>query len=586
MNKLKKIFLTAVATLTVATVSAAGEEPAAESYRNNRHPLLQKDYIQLPLGTIRAEGWMHDQLTRMRDGMTGHLDKVYTKVMGPRNGWLGGDGDVWERGPYWIDGLLPLAYLLNDQALIEKVQPWIEWTLASQKPNGYFGPDTDRDYEPGLQRNNAQDWWPKMVMLKVMQQYYTATQDRRVIDFMTRYFRYQLDELPKNPLGKWTFWGEQRGGDNLMVVYWLYNITGDKFLLDLGELIHKQTFNWTDIFLNQNHLRRQHSLHCVNLAQGFKEPIVYYQQGKDSKQIQATRQAVNDIRHTIGLPTGLWGGDELLRFGKPTTGSELCTAVEMMYSLETILEVTGDMQWADYLERVAYNALPTQVTDDYSARQYYQQTNQIAVTREWREFFPFHLRIPGWCKQPVVKLNGKPLTVDAYPGTVTRINREWKEGDILSLELPMEVTVSRWYENSAVVERGPLVYALKMNEKWEKKAFESDKSDVYGKWYYEVTSDSPWNYALPARSFSPDRIKDAFTVEKSDITTPYPWNVENAPIRIKTKAMRLNGWTQVRGSAGPVPYYTQQGKDFGDEETIELIPYGCTTLRITEFPVR
>ena len=70
-------------------------------------------------------------------------------------------------------------------------------------------------------------------------------------------------------------------------------------------------------------------------------------------------------------------------------------------------------------------------------------------------FFPFHLRIPGWCKQPVVKLNGKPLTVDAYPGTVTRINREWKEGDILSLELPMEVTVSRWYE-TALLSNGTL----------------------------------------------------------------------------------------------------------------------------------
>lgn len=91
MNKLKKIFLTAVTTLTVVTAATAGEEPAAEGYRNNRHPLLQKDYIQLPLGTIRAEGWIHDQLARMRDGMTGHLDKIYTKVMGPRNGWLGGD---------------------------------------------------------------------------------------------------------------------------------------------------------------------------------------------------------------------------------------------------------------------------------------------------------------------------------------------------------------------------------------------------------------------------------------------------------------------------------------------------------------
>lgn len=679
MNKLIKIIFASFATLTIASAAPAGGESVSGNYLNNRQPLLQKTYIELPLGSIKAEGWMQEQLVRMKNGMTGHLDEVYEKVMGPRNGWLGGDGDVWERGPYWIDGLLPLAYILNDQALIEKVKPWIEWTLASQKPNGYFGPDTDRSYEPGLQRDNAQDWWPKMVMLKIMQQYYTATNDARVIGFLTNYFKYQLAELPKNPLGKWTFWGEQRGGDNLMVVYWLYNITGDKFLLDLGELIHKQTFNWTDIFLNQDHLSRQHSLHCVNLAQGFKEPIVYYQQNKDPKQIQATKKAVRDIHNTIGLPTGLWGGDELLRFGKPTAGSELCTAVEMMYSLEEMLEITGDIQWADYLERVTYNALPTQVTDDYSGRQYYQQTNQVAVTRDWREFstphedtdilfgeltgypcctsnlhqgwpkfvqnlwyatadngiaalvyapsqvsakvangitvnikeetdypfeeairfnisfadkkvkqafFPFHIRIPAWCKNPVVKLNGEPVTIDTYPGTVARVNHEWKNGDVLSVELPMEVAVSRWYDNSAVVERGPLVYALKMNEKWEKKTFENEKAGEYGKWYYEVTSDSPWNYALLHRSFSPEQIKTSFTVEKSSAVPIYPWNVENAPIRIKTKAKRVNNWTLVRGSAGPVPFFTQQGNDVGEEETIELIPYGCTTLRITEFPVR
>lgn len=679
MNRIKTIVLASLASVMVAQAGNE-QEIVGGNYLNNRQPLLQKDYIELPLGAIRAEGWMQEQLVRMKEGMTGHLDKVYEPVMGARNGWLGGDGDVWERGPYWIDGLLPLAYILNDEALKEKIKPWVEWTLASQKPDGYFGPDTDRTPEPGLQRDNARDWWPKMVMLKVMQQYYSATEDTRVLDFFTKYFKYQLAELPKTPLGHWTFWGEQRGGDNLMMVYWLYNITGDKFLLDLGELIHQQTFNWTDIFLNQDHLSQQHSLHCVNLGQGFKEPVVYYQQNKDPKQIEAVESAVRQIHNTIGLPTGLWGGDELLRFGRPTAGSELCTAVEMMYSLEEILEITGGVQWADYLERVAYNALPTQVTDDYSARQYFQQFNQVEVTRKWREFstphedtdvvfgvltgypcctsnlhqgwpkfvqnlwyatadngiaalvyapsnvkakvangievniqeqtnypfeetirfnvsfadkkvkqafFPFHVRIPAWCEQPVLKVNGKPVQTDAYPGQVSRVNREWKEGDVLTLELPMKVAVSRWYDNGAVVERGPLLYALKMDEKWVKKTMEPENVREYGEWYYEVTSDTPWNYALSSRLFDPDKIQENFIVEKSDKIADYPWNVENAPITIKTKAKRLNNWTVVRGSAGPISYFTQQGNDMGDEvETIELIPYGCTTLRVAEFPVR
>lgn len=679
MNRFKTIVLASLASVMVAQAGNE-QEGVSGNYLNNRHPLLQKEYIELPLGAIRAEGWMQEQLVRMKEGMTGHLDQVYEPVMGARNGWLGGDGDVWERGPYWIDGLLPLAYILNDEALKEKIKPWVEWTLASQKPNGYFGPDTDRAPEPGLQRDNARDWWPKMVMLKVMQQYYSATEDTRVLDFFTKYFKYQLAELPKTPLGHWTFWGEQRGGDNLMMVYWLYNITGDKFLLDLGELIHRQTFNWTDIFLNQDHLSQQHSLHCVNLGQGFKEPVVYYQQNKDPKQIEAVESAVRQIHNTIGLPTGLWGGDELLRFGRPTAGSELCTAVEMMYSLEEILEITGGVQWADYLERVAYNALPTQITDDYSARQYFQQFNQVQVTREWREFstphedtdvvfgvltgypcctsnlhqgwpkfvqnlwyatadngiaalvyapsnvkakvangievniqeqtnypfeetirfnvsfadkkvkqafFPFHVRIPAWCEQPVLKVNGKPVQTDACSGQIARVNREWKEGDVLTLELPMKVAVSRWYDNGAVVERGPLLYALKMDEKWVKKTMEPEKVREYGEWYYEVTSDTLWNYALSSRLFDPNKIQENFIVEKSDKIADYPWNVENAPITIKTKAKRLNNWTVVRGSVGPISYFTQQGNDMGDEvETIELIPYGCTTLRVAEFPVR
>ena len=674
----KSILLTMATTAFSALATASTSDGVSGNYSNNRQPLLQKTYIELPIGAIKAEGWMQEQLIRMKNGMTGNLDKIYEKVMGPRNGWLGGDGDVWERGPYWIDGLLPLAYLLDNDGLKEKVKPWIEWTLASQKPNGYFGPDTDRPYERGLQRSNAHDWWPKMVMLKIMQQHYSATGDQRVINFMTQYFKYQLAELPKTPLGNWTFWGAQRGGDNLMMVYWLYNITGEPFLLELGELIHKQTFNWTDVFLNQDHLSRQLSMHCVNLAQGFKEPVVYYQQNKEQKQIDAVKKAVIDIRRTIGLPTGLWGGDELLRFGEPTTGSELCTAIEMMFSLEEMLEITGDVQWADYLERVAYNALPTQITDDFSARQYYQQTNQVAATREWREFttphddtdvifgelngypcctsnmhqgwpklvqnlwyatadngiaalvygpsnvkakvangitvqikeetnypfdeainfkfsfadkktkkafFPFHLRIPEWCKAAIIRINGEVVNADNYSGEITKIRREWQQGDVLTLELPMEITSSEWYSRAAVIERGPLVYALKMNEQWEKKTFGPEEQD-YGQWYYEVTSDSQWNYGLMEDDLKPQNIKQKFTIEKKNTVAAYPWNVENAPIVIKTKGYPVKGWKIDRGSTGKVPYYTQQGGDFGEAQDIELIPYGWTTLRITELPIR
>lgn len=680
MKQLLAIAFSGLITMTSLAASSTGSgESINVNYPNNRHPLVTKPYMELPIGAVRPEGWLKIQMERMCTGMTGRLDSIYTQVMGSRNGWLGGDGDVWERGPYWIDGLLPLAYIMNDQALIKKVQPWIEWTLASQQANGYFGPDTDRPYEHGLQRDNARDWWPKMVMLKVMQQYYSATGDQRVVQFLTNYFKYQLAELPKTPLGHWTFWGEQRGGDNLMVVYWLYNITGDKFLLELGELIHQQTFNWTDVFLNQDHLARQNSLHCVNLAQGFKEPVIYYQQNPDSRQIESVKKAVRTMRHTIGFPTGLWAGDELLRFGNPTQGSELCTAVEMMFSLEKMVEITGDVQWADHLERIAYNALPTQIKDDFSARQYYQQINQVAITCEGRNFvsphedtdivfgelagypcctsnlhqgwpkltrhlwfatadngiaalvyapsevmakvgngiavritedtqypfeetirfeltfpdkkvktafFPFHLRIPAWCQNPVVKVNGEVIPAEAYPGQIARLNREWRNGDVIQLELPMEVSTSKWFDDAVVVERGPLLYSLKMNENWVRKTDDRPNSSHKGEWYYEVTSDTPWNYCLSHNQLKKEVLSKHFIVQKADHIASYPWTLENAPITIQAKGRRLYPWKMFKGSAGPINYFLQAKDDMGEEEAIELIPFGCTTLRVTEFPVR
>ena len=114
MKKLMSLLLAGLLLVTTAATAAA-------PYANNRAPLREKPFVKLPLGAIRAEGWLRDQLQRQADGLTGHLDSVYPEVMGPRNGWLGGDGDVWERGPYWIDGLLPLAYTHGDEDILHTI---------------------------------------------------------------------------------------------------------------------------------------------------------------------------------------------------------------------------------------------------------------------------------------------------------------------------------------------------------------------------------------------------------------------------------------------------------------------------------
>ncbi|MFD0878286.1 beta-L-arabinofuranosidase domain-containing protein, partial [Massilia pinisoli] len=199
-----------------------------------------------------------------------------------------------------------------------KAQEWIEWSIKNQRPDGYFGPYPfdAKTMKPikGTQQTISEDWWPKMVMLKVFQQYYMATQDKRVVTLMDKYFRYQLKMLPTVPLGKYTFWAEQRGGDNLQIVYWLYNITKEKYLLDLAEIIHKQSFNWTTILTN-NTIRKMNpypDLHCVNVAQGIKEPLIYYQQHPEAQYSYAVKEGLSALRDVHGFVNGMYGGDEQL----------------------------------------------------------------------------------------------------------------------------------------------------------------------------------------------------------------------------------------------------------------------------------
>ena len=677
--KNKRILSLFYVVLFLSILSTKAQQTDRTNYINNRYPLVQNPYIELPLGSIKAKGWLLEMLKRQKSGASGHMDTLYPLVMGERNGWLGGDGDQWERGPYWIDGLLPLAYILDDKELKQKVQPWVEWALSSQQSNGYFGPAKDYPYEAGVQRDNSADWWPRMVVLKILQQYYSTTADKRVISFMTNYFKYQLETLPVKPLGNWTFWANYRVGDNLQVVHWLYNITGDRFLLDLGEILHKQGHDFTNMFLNSNDMSRFNSIHCVNLAQGLKEPIIYYQQNPDKKYLQALKKGFADIKYFNGQAQGMYGGDEGLHGNNPTQGVELCAIVEMMFSLENMSRITGDIAYMEHLEKVAFNALPTQITDDFMQKQYFQQANQVMITRHTRNFyedlshgqtdvtfgtlngypccfsnmhqgwpkftqnlwyatpdnglaalmfspseivakvgngvnvrmtedtyypmdekirftlnildkktssvdFPFHIRIPSWCKSAKISLNGKELRT-ATGNTIEIIQRIWKDGDYIEIDMPMDIKIDEtWFENSISVERGPLVYALKIEEEWKKKELEGQDKISFGDWYWEVLPKSKWNYGIV--NFNRNETNEVFKVviDKEKLKTGYPWNLENASIELKVKAKIIPSWTLYNEMSGPLPHSTNR-LAIDKIEEITLIPYGCTTLRISQFPV-
>ncbi len=666
---IQNAILTTLAALALAGVVAARAEAAYpgetefvqrvkpgtnKHYTSQRAPLLPTPFMKLDVGSIKPKGWLRKQLELEADGFIGNLGEISEFLKKPGNAWLSktGEGDHgWEEVPYWLKGYGDLGYVLGDKRIVDEARVWIEAALASQRDDGFFGP---RAALTSL--NGKPDLWAHMVMLNALQTYYEYCGDKRVIKLMTEYFRWQ-NTIPEGDLLN-GYWPVIRGGDNLASIYWLYNRTGDAWLLELAEKMHRHTADWTAGVANE---------HGVNFAQAFREPATYYLQAQDKKFKDATYRDYDEFRGIYGqAPGGLYGADENARPGyiDPRQAAETCTMVEMMLSCEMLYTSLGDPLWADRCEDVALNSLPASMTADLKALRYLTAANhaisdsgnkapgiqnggpmfhfdpnkhrccQHNVSHGWPYYaenlwqatagnglvatfyapcevtakagsatytiseetsypfdetvkltfktdapsvFPLYLRVPSWCKNPDITLNGQKFAFKAKSGGFIKIERAWTSRDVLLLRLPMSVQLTRWAKNkdSVSVNRGPLTYSLKIGERMAR----NGGTDKWQAW--DLLPTTPYNYGLVLAEKKPEA---GFQVVKRGIPAngqPFQWDA--APIELTAKARRIPAWKVdyqgLLNTLQPSPAKTNE-----PIETITLVPMGCARLRIASFP--
>ncbi|MDR0670946.1 MAG: glycoside hydrolase family 127 protein, partial [Oscillospiraceae bacterium] len=644
--------------------SAAAVRAGNANYYSNQGALVPDAFAALPLSAVRASGWLENQLLLQKNGLTGHMH-LFNEYNAATSRWLGAaSGEAWERGPYYMRGLVALAFTLDDETLKAEAMQWIEAVLGSQRANGSFGP------------TSLGDWWPNMPVLLALRDYYGYTEhigapDARVLPFMEAYFHYEADNLSRYRL---TNWADARGGDNVDSVYWLYNRLYDaerpedtEWLLRLGETLIGQTNNWADIYNNSTA-----RYHVVNTSQGLKTPAVHYQYNKDAAWRDA---AANGILHwgiDHGRIDGLPNADEAARDNRATRGTETCGIVENLLSMEITERILGDAWIGDYIERVAYNALPAATTPDGTGHVYFVQQNQVLATMGsygfandhgdsvtfgapsgydccfsnyhmgWAKFvqsmwmatyggglavtaygpnqvtakvadgktarfsqktdYPFKdtvalsyggdeaafelkLRIPAWAVDPVVTVNGA-VCEGVVSGAYYTVDRVWTYGDAVNLVFPSEITASTWYNNSVGIEKGALIYGLKIDEEW-RRLDGTDGNDLrelkvsrHGDHpTREVYAASRWNYGLVVDYDDPAA---GFAVEEAAQVPLQPFSAETAPVTLKATGQIVPEWTLDGNMAGPQPFITPYDETM--TEPVELIPYGAGRLRVSQFP--
>ena len=589
---------------------------------------------------IKPTGWLKNQLTLQANGLAGNLDKVWRDVRD--SSWIGGNAEGWERVPYWLDGFIPLATLLDDKDMQERAKKYIDAILAQQKPDGWICPCQDEN-------RATYDTWAVILITKVLVVYYECTKDERVpkaiYDALKNYY-----ELLKSGTIKMFNWSKARWFEGFIAIKFTLDRYNEPWLYELAKILKAGGEDYPALKPKWAHPINRWDIqtHIVNMGMMLKYEAVSCDILKEEYKDMAT-DLYDYLYKYNGTVWGGFTGDECLSGLSAIQGTELCAVVEQMYSYEHLFAYTGENKWAELLELMAFNALPATISDDMWTHQYDQMSNQIACKRFWgKSLFGtntddahmFGLEPcygcctanhgQGWPKLAISAFMHKDNTViNLLP--IPSILDEAKCTIKIETEYPFENTFK--YEISAkedfdfVIRVNSFSKNLTLNNKKMpakdiKLSFKKGEQTTLNISFETIPQfiKRPHNlnsvkcgsiiYALPV-SFKEEMLEyenngierkfpycDYELIPQSDWNYGFnnkdvtfiknqvdkiPFSSKNPPCVIKANMQKID-WGYEFGYDSVCAKVPRSTKAISEAEEITLYPYGCAKLRVTEIP--
>ena len=589
---------------------------------------------------IKPTGWLRRQLEIQAEGLSGHLDKMWPDIRD--SAWIGGSREGWERVPYWLDGFIPLAYLLENEDMIARAKRYIDAILAQQCEDGWICPCT-------VEQRPTYDTWAVQLISKVLTVYYECSGDERIPGVVYRVLK-NYYQLLKDGTVQLFCWGKFRWFEACIAIAFTYRRNPEPWLVELVQILKEQGTDYTE--LTEEWKRPMNwwrfETHIVNLcmmlkAEAVTAPLLGLPYSDMAEQLRTILDQYN------GTVYESFTGDECLSGVSPIQGTELCAIVEQMYSYAHLYAATGDGKWAQRLEVLAFNALPAAISDDMWTHQYVQMSNQIACVRfpgkslfrtnsEEAHLFGLEPHYgcctanfnQGWPKFALnaffhngdtilnammipseLNIEGIRIRLDTdYPfrneaSYTIETDREFTfriripsfaknlhvngeerstEDQVFSIQ-PGNTEIKVSFETPPqFIQRPHDLYAVKAGSLLFSLPISFDKK------MYEYTRDGverkfPYcDYELyPTSGWNYGYCGSSLEVVRSAVGS-VPFSSEQPPMTVKTTGVKID-WGYADGYDTVCAKIPESREPISDAEEITLHPYGCSKLRMTEMPI-